>query len=528
MTTLSTHTLKRWQRSPIEFITEVLRDPETGNPFVLLPAEIEFLKHCFKTDDDGRLLYPEMIYSAPKKSGKTTFGALLLLTTLLLYGGKFAEAFVLANDLEQSIGRIFTVCVRIVEASPLLHREARITADKIVFPKIGGASVTALANDFAGAAGAIAPVITAVDEPWAMTSERSRRTFDEMVPTPTRRISCRLLTSYAGFAGESTMLEEIYKRGLQQQQISPNLYAGDGLLMFWSHEPIAPWQSDAWLAEMRRSLRPNQYLRMIENRFVVSESGFTNLDELDRCFDPNHHPTVFDPRLQIFIGIDASVKRDSTALAACAFDTERQCVKLIAHRIIVPSADNPIDFEGAVESQVVQWANMFRVRQVLFDPFQMVSSAQRLTRLGIKMQEFPQTVDRLTASSQNLFELIRGRNLVLYPDSNIRLAFSRAIAVESARGWRISKEKQAHGIDIVVALAMSALAAVRAQKGGDLRLFCSIGGQGLGPWREHDPRTGAPLDPQRGRLLRNERGQLVLVSNNRAWSSAEQQRRRYY
>jgi hypothetical protein len=39
----------------------------------------------------------------------------------------------------------------------------------------------------------------------------------------------------------------------------PDLYAGDGLLMFWSHQPIAPWQTQAWIAEMRRSLRPNQY-----------------------------------------------------------------------------------------------------------------------------------------------------------------------------------------------------------------------------------------------------------------------------
>ena len=68
-----------------------------------------------------------------------------------------------------------------------------------------------------------------------------------------------------------TLLEELYRRGLQQQQVAPDLYAGDGLLMFWSHEPIAPWQDEKWLAQMRRTLRPNQYLRMIENCFVTTE-----------------------------------------------------------------------------------------------------------------------------------------------------------------------------------------------------------------------------------------------------------------
>jgi hypothetical protein len=40
---------------------------------------------------------------------------------------------------------------------------------------------------------------------------------------------------------------------------------------------IAPWQTKAWRAEMRRSLRPNAYLRMIENRFVTTESTFATL-----------------------------------------------------------------------------------------------------------------------------------------------------------------------------------------------------------------------------------------------------------
>jgi phage terminase large subunit-like protein len=49
------------------------------------------------------------------------------------------------------------------------------------------------------------------------------------------------------------------------------------------------------------------------------------------------------------------------------------------------------------------------------------------------------------------------------PDAGIRLAISRAIALETPRGWRITKEKQSHKIDVVVALAMAAHAAVKGQ-----------------------------------------------------------------
>ena len=102
-------------------------------------------------------------------------------------------------------------------------------------------------------------------------------------------------------------------------------------------------------------------------------------------------------------------------------------------------------------------------RRVFFDPYQMQASAQRLKREGIIIEEFPQSVPNLTEASQNLYELIKGRNLVVYPDDAMRLAVSRAVAVEGSRGWRIAKEKQAHKIDVVVALGMAALAAVKGQ-----------------------------------------------------------------
>jgi hypothetical protein len=79
------------------------------------------------------------------------------------------------------------------------------------------------------------------------------------------------------------------------------------------------------------------------------------------------------------------------------------------------------------------------------------------------MEEYPQTLDRLTAMGENLFNLIKGRNLLVYPDEQIRTAVLRAIAVEGNRGWKIDKTKQSHHIDIVIALGMAALCAVRAQ-----------------------------------------------------------------
>lgn len=82
----------RW-RDPAVFIREALINPETGAPFVLTGAERRFLLHAFELTSDGRAKYPELIFSAPKKSGKTALGAMCLLYVVVVLGGRFAEAF---------------------------------------------------------------------------------------------------------------------------------------------------------------------------------------------------------------------------------------------------------------------------------------------------------------------------------------------------------------------------------------------------------------------------------------------------
>jgi Phage Terminase len=457
--------LDDWRSDPLRFIETVLYNPgdddaplnEAPKPFVLLPAERDFLKHAFQLAADGHLLYPEQVYAAPKKSGKTAFAALHMLTTVLLFGGRFAEGYALANDYEQAVSRVFQAIRRIVEVSPLLRRTAKVTAGKIIFPDFHHATISAITSDYTSAAGAN-PTESTFDELWGYTSERSRRLWDEMVPPPTRKIACRLTVTYAGFSGESVLLEELSKRGLALPEVAPSLYAGDGLLMAWHHEPVAPWQTERWLENMRRSLRPNQFLRMIENRFVTSEASFISLSDWDACVEPNVHPVIDNKELPVWVGVDASHRHDHTAIIAVTRDGSR--VRLVTHRIFKPDPNDPIDYELTIEATLVAWAQRFSVRAIWFDPWQMQSTAQRLSKRGLPIREFQQTVGNLTAASQNLFDLVQGRNLIMYEFGDLRLAVSRAVAVETSRGWRIAKEKASHKIDAVVVLAIACHAAV--------------------------------------------------------------------
>jgi phage terminase large subunit-like protein len=147
--------------------------------------------------------------------------------------------------------------------------------------------------------------------------------------------------------------------------------------------------------------------------------------------------------LSVWAGVDASVKRDSTAIVAATWDRGAKKVRHVWHRIFTPTKNNPINFEADVEATILDLKHRFRLREVRYDPWQMQASAQRLRQQGVNMVEFPQSMPNLTSASQNLYELIKTQNLVAYSDADLRLAIQRSIAVENARGWRIARRSRA-------------------------------------------------------------------------------------
>jgi phage terminase large subunit-like protein len=448
---------KRWRRDPVAFITQVLIDPETAKPFELYPAQARFLREALTPTAEGKLPYRELVFSAPKKSGKSTTAALAMLYVIVALGGNFAEGVILANDEQQATDRIFTAAARIVEASPLLRSSAKITQGRIEF-RSTGSTITAISSDYASAAGSNPSFITA-DEIWAFSSERASRLLDEVIVSPAKKVSARLITSYAGFIGEGNLLETLYRRGLQGEEIAPQLYRQEGLLMLWATSQIAPWCDAAWVEASRLQLRPTAFQRLILNAWTTSEARFIDLEVYDACVDPDLRPVLNDKRLLVFAGLDASVRHDTTALAAVTYEASAQRVRVVAHKLFRPGAGE-IDF-AQVEEAVMDLRSRFNLRSVTFDPFQLASLAQRLRGRGVNMEELPQTQGNLTAAASNLFELIQGRNLLAYPSDELREAVLNCSIVESPRGIRLAKERPSGKIDLAAALSFAALAAVR-------------------------------------------------------------------
>jgi phage terminase large subunit-like protein len=446
--------LDRW-RDPIAFITQVLRNPEDGQPFQLYAEQRTFLRHAFEMTAEGRLKHTELCFSAGKKSGKTALaGMVVIYTAVVLAPG--GEIYCLANDLEQSASRVFRAVADILKASPLLADAVDITATRIVF-RSTGTTIQAVANDFAGFSGAN-PSLNVFDELAYFNAESSRRLWDEGVPSPARKISFRLSVSTAGFDGEPSPLRDLYDRAIEKGgEIAPDLRVHENLLCYWTHEMRAPWQTPQWVSEMRRTLRPSQFARLILNQWTSSESSFIELEQWDAITDLDMQPLLAKSGMPIWAGLDLGLKHDSTALVCVGWESSR--IRVVSHQVFIPREGETLDIESTAEAAVLSLKNRFAVRSVHFDPWQGLGLAQRLTRAGVHMTEYPQHLSNLSLMGGNLLDLVKNRQLVTYPSDDLRNAIAKTVIIESSRGFRLGKAVKSHRVDVIIALAMALIAA---------------------------------------------------------------------
>ncbi|MEW6325829.1 MAG: hypothetical protein AB1515_10645, partial [Nitrospirota bacterium] len=271
-----------------------------------------------------------------------------------------------------------------------------------------------------------------------------------------------LITTTAGWTGESVLLERLYQQGMAGQRIDDALevYRADELVMFWSQTPRQPWQTAEYYDQQRRHLRPATFARLHLNQWVSAESTFITPELWDGCLDQSLRPLLPTKEYQLYVGVDAATKSDTASVQAVYRQDNR--LHRAVGRIWKPSPGAPLDLEQTIEAYLLDLHNCYHVERVLVDPFQMARSIATLKARGLRIEEFPQTVANTTRMGETLFDLIKGRNLALYPDDELRQQAMNTVAIEHARGWRIAKERASRKVDGIVALSMACVAAVEA------------------------------------------------------------------
>lgn len=436
-----------------------------GQPVTLTPWQRAVLGAWWDHSADVTTL----AVSNVKKTGKTFINALLLCWRWLCLPG---EHYAIGNDLDQSAGRQFQEIAAMVKRNAYLRDNVKATAKLLTFIPTGS-TIQALAVDAAGNAGAN-HMTASHTEAWGIIYEAGIRAYEELTPPPGSFYglpALRICDSYAGFEGESDTWHQLVDRGHQGDRISDDwpIYLFGGLLLFHIDGEEAqrrcfrgtPAEADKYYSDQRAGLRPGTFQRLHENKRATGSEAFIEMSAWDECVNPEHRPVLPTKEFTLYLGVDASVKHDSAAVVGVTYDPEIGKVILIRHRIWQPTARDPLDIDHTIGAFIRELNRGYYLGIVHYDPYQLHDLSGRLRSDGVPMVEYAQSVPNLTAMGTNLYELISAGNIILYPDATMRTAASHAVALQTARGWRIAKEKTSFKIDPVVALAMAALAAVQ-------------------------------------------------------------------
>jgi phage terminase large subunit-like protein len=443
-------TFDAYRTDPAKFIDDFLPLNEKGEPWQLSPHQRKVLKLAMRFSAEGRLVgLRYLVWGEPKKSGKTLLAAAVV--TWWAYTRPHTEVIAVANDEKQAVGRVFRTLVALVTQNAALASSATMRATWITFSN--GSRVDAIALDYTGEAGGRQSLVS-YDEPWGIMSERARRLFEELTPPPSEAESWVLMTTTAGFNGESELLETLYRTGMQGERLDDELevYRAGAVTMFWSHTPRQPWQTPEYYEEQRQTLRPNAFKRLHQNEWVTGTESFIAAEDWDACVDETLVPVLGGFRFRTVHAVDFAPKHDFTARVSVSIQGDR--LVLVGHRIWKPAPGEPLDLEETVERDLRECHGRGHCAAIVVDPYQMHGSITRLQKAGLPIREIPQTQPNTAAFSQSLYDALKGRNLVMYPSRDLREEALNAVAVETGRAWRLAKEKASRKIDAVVALAM--------------------------------------------------------------------------
>lgn len=446
------------------------------------------IDEALSKDEKGNYKYATIVYSAPKKSGKSALTSAVALYVAYHTPNSFVAC--LANDGSQANDRLYGP----IYTNFRLHRQLG-GIFKDATPKIGEVTlenftkIRAVPCDAAGEAGA-QPLATFWSELWGFNTPKKSALFVEMTVPPTLYgRAFRWIESYAGYSGESEILEQIYETGFSQGEPHPefDLEGRHGkvvrvnkrarMFCYWDTEPRMPWQNDDYYQEEAQILPAAEFERLHRNLWVSPVSAFVEQAWWKACERLDLPPLRDGDLTPVVVGIDMAVTGDCAALVAVTRDPANPATGVAVRgvRILNPKRlGGTIDQETVVRPIIEEWANKWNVVCWVYDPREMAKLAQDMTREGFGwFKPFGQVQPRTIADKQ-LRDMIMARQVSWNRETtegnigrhggdedSLFRHIIQAGADTSSDAYRISKLSPSAKIDGAVALSQAAHIAMK-------------------------------------------------------------------
>lgn len=490
------------------FWIEDPRDPETGEifqpgPIRLAEHQKKILRYAF-TRVNGLFPFVTVIYSTIKKSGKTRIAAGVA-SWFAATQGNYNEVYCIANDGKQSSDRILSAVKKSVTLNPNI--DWHVTKTKVELPN--GTFIEAIPCDPSGQAGSN-PGLTVWSEMWGYRQRHQERLWSEMTIPPTRwGHAIRMVESYAGYSGESHVLENLYHLGTEDG-VSHPAFARNGagskpahlikpgemeipvfvnptarLFCYWDEGEAArrmPWQTEAYYAEEANTLRPSEFRRIHMNYWIDPVEKAIPVEWWDQCnvsmrYGDDVAMPPLDDRTPVVAGVDAAVSKDCCALVLLSRNPfldkrDPEYNKQVAVRLVrvwrPPHSGGKIDLTETLEKAIKEVCRKYNVIMVCYDKYQLEKMARDLQKeVATKFYEFSQGSLRSVADQQ-LHTMIIHRRVLHDGNQVLRSHVDNAAAKTSGEKLRFVKPDSSEQfgrtkrpIDALVATSMGAYKCLR-------------------------------------------------------------------
>lgn len=437
--------------------------PERNGPIELYPYQEAALREAYRRDDDGNYIYSIIVWSDLKKSAKSSIAAAVALERMS--NSHFGSVKIIGNDVKQADSRTAEYARRAVQLNPRLH--ARVSIVRYKFKFDNNSTIEAIPIDPSGEAGGNDDLIV-YTEAWGLKDKKDLQMWAEQRISPTKFGKGQIwVESYAGYSGESPVLERLYETGVTHgEQIDLGIdglevYRNDRQLTLWNTQPRLPWQTPDYYAAEAKDLTDAEFNRIHRNTWAAPQSKFVPDTWWAAC--KRDSLPVMKRNEPMVLALDAAESDDCFAIVmgskhdqeiATRYARKWQPVK--GQKIIYVNEDNPDDTDYP-EGEIRRLAREYNIVELAYDKFQLHDMANRLRRkIGINCYSFKQGDDRAVADKQ-LYDLIKERRIIHSGESDLAEHINNAHQKAEGNKLRIVKgTSHAKKIDLAVCTSMMA------------------------------------------------------------------------
>jgi phage terminase large subunit-like protein len=210
----------------------------------------------------------------------------------------------------------------------------------------------------------------------------------------------------------------------------------------------ASWLTPEALAEQREAVHDIAFRRYHANQWVAAKAPWIMGD----VWDANgEDPEIPEPS-EVVLGVDASIRHDSTCVATVRRDPDG--IYHATFRVWNPERGQEVQMQDVMDF-IRAVGERHDVRAVVYDPQFMHHAAQQLEGEGMAMLEWRQDNARMVPATRTLHEAVVHGKLRHGGDATARKHALAAEVWETERGIRLKKTASKGHIDCLVALAMA-------------------------------------------------------------------------